>query len=207
MASSFRRRLPRRSRAPPMREETPDEPLWESERLFSDAVGRLIEFWGFKRNLGRIWGLLYLHGAPLTSVQLQSRLQMSSGAVSMTVQELARWGVIKKTWMPGERRDYYEAEIEFWKMISRVFRERERVEVALAIDAMEEALDYAERKEMGTKNGAERDKARHQIGRIRHLLDLARVGLRLIDMLVDKGRVDASPLFGLLLGSAKPKDV
>ena len=177
-----------------------DDSIWESERLLSDAVGRLIEFWGFKRNLGRIWGLLYLHGAPLTSVQLQSKLQMSSGAVSMTVQELVRWGVVKKTWLPGERRDYYEAEVQFWKMISRVFRERERVEVEDAIDAMEEALDFAQRKADGTKKTADRAKAEHQVARIRQLLDLARLGLKFIDMLVDKGRVDATPLFGLLLG-------
>lgn len=182
-----------------------EESIWESERLLSDAVGRLIEFWGFKRNLGRIWGLLYLHGAPLTSVQLQTKLQMSSGAVSMTVQELVRWGVVKKTWLPGERRDYYEAEIQFWKMISRVFRERERVEVEDAIDAMEEALDYAQRKAAGTKNEDERAKARHQVARINQLLDLARLGLQFIDMLVEKGRVDATPLFGLLLGSAEKK--
>lgn len=180
-----------------------DDAIWESERLLSDAVGRLIEFWGFKRNLGRIWGLLYLHGAPLTSIQLQSKLQISSGAVSMTVQELVRWGVVKKTWMPGERRDYYEAEVQFWKMISRVFRERERVEVEDAIDAMEEALDYAERKARGTKRPEDQVKAEHQVARIRQLLDLARLGLQFIDMLVDKGRVDATPLFGLLLGKEK----
>lgn len=186
-----------------MATENAEDSIWDSERLLSDAVGRLIEFWGFKRNLGRIWGLLYLHGAPLTSVQLQSKLQISSGAVSMTVQELIRWGVVKKTWLPGERRDYYEAEVRFWKMISGVFRERERVEIEDAIDAMEEALDYAKRKAKGTKRPDERLKAQHQVARIGQLLDLARLGLQFIDVLVDKGRVDATPLFGLLLGKEK----
>jgi len=31
---------------------------WETTVL--EAVGRMIEFWGFKRNHGRIWSLLFL---------------------------------------------------------------------------------------------------------------------------------------------------
>ncbi len=185
----------RRSRVP----SAPPE-LWTSEQLVSDAVGRLIEFWGFKRHMGRIWTLLYLSERPLSSLDLQGRLQMSAGTVSMTLTELTRWGVCHRVQLPGERREYFEAERNFWKMISRVYRERERVEVVEAIDAMEEAIAFAERKAKGTKDPADRRRAEVQLGRIRHLLDLARLGLRFIDALVDKGRVDASPLFGLLLG-------
>jgi hypothetical protein len=39
---------------------SPDSELWESERIVSDAVGRLMVVWGFKRNMGRVWTLLYL---------------------------------------------------------------------------------------------------------------------------------------------------
>ena len=50
---------------------------------------------------------------------------MSAGAVSTTLGELAKWGTIHKAWRPGERRDYFEAETSIWKMVTRVFRERE----------------------------------------------------------------------------------
>jgi len=69
--------------------------IWESERIVSDSVGRLMELWGFKRNLGRVWTVLYLAGGPLTAKQLRDRLQLSSGAVSMTLSELSRWGVAR----------------------------------------------------------------------------------------------------------------
>ena len=113
--------------------ESGEEELWQSEVLVSDSIGRLIEFWGFKRNMGRLWGILYLSDRPLSAPEIQSRLQLSSGAVSMTLNELTRWGVVKKVWLQGERRDHYAAEGNFWKMISRVFIERERVEVSVEV--------------------------------------------------------------------------
>ncbi|MEM6959732.1 MAG: ArsR family transcriptional regulator [Myxococcota bacterium] len=181
-------------------QDTPD--LWESERLASDAIGRLIEFWGFKRNMGRIWTLLHLRGTPLSSVDIQRLLQMSSGAVSMTTRELARWGVVEKVWLPGERREYFAAEGNLWKMIRRVFRERERAEVLDAIDALEEALEFTARKAAAPSGG--RTHAAEQGRRLKELLDFARLGLRLLDLLVDEGRVDISPLIGAVLSGGTP---
>ena len=74
--------------------EQPTEPaadsgeLWQSERIVSDAIGRLMVLWGFKRNMGRVWTVLYLADHPLSAGQLRERLQLSTGAVSMTLTEL-----------------------------------------------------------------------------------------------------------------------
>ena len=180
-----------------------EDRLWESELLVSDAIGRLMEFWGFKRNMGRVWTVLYLSDEPLASKDLQARLQLSSGAVSMTVNELARWGVVKKVWVQGERRDYFVAEGNLWKMISRVFNERERVEILDAIDAMEEAIDYARRKIEASEDPSVRRRAELQLDRIGQLLDLARLGQRLLEALLRRGRVDVSPLLEVLLGQSE----
>jgi len=175
------------------------EELWESEVLVSDSIGRLIEFWGFKRNMGRLWAILYLSDCPLSAPEMQERLQLSSGAVSMTLNELTRWGVVKKVWLQGERRDHYAAEGNFWKMISRVFNERERVEVLDAIDIMEDAIEFLKDK---AKTPTDRSRARFQEERIRELLDLARLGKQLLDALVKDAKVDGSPLMDVLLGGA-----
>lgn len=178
-----------------------DEPrkLWESERLVSDAIGRLIEFWGFKRHMGRVWTLLYLSDEPLSAKDLQDLLELSAGSVSMTVNELQRWGVVHKVHRPGDRRDYFVAEVNFWKMISRVFSERERVEILDAIDAMEEALRYA-REKAETADETQRRRALRQVDRIGQLLELAKLGRRLLEALLERGRVDATPLLRVLLG-------
>ena len=176
-----------------------EEELWESEVLVSDSIGRLIEFWGFKRNMGRLWAILYLSDRPLSAPEIQERLQLSSGAVSMTLNELTRWGVVKKVWLQGERRDHYAAEGNFWKMISRVFNERERVEVLDAIDIMEDAIRFLNDK---AKEPGERARAQFQEERIRELLDLARLGKQLLDALIKDAKVDGSPLMKVLLGGS-----
>lgn len=172
--------------------------LWPSELLLSDAIGRLIEFWGFKRNMGRIWTVLYLSDLPLTARDLRERLRLSSGAVSMTLTELQRWGVVKKVWIQGERRDHFVAEGNLWKMVSRVLAERERVEIIEAIDAMERALATLEQRTRSS-DPTERRRARACYDRIQQLLELARLGRRLLEALVETARVDASPLVQFLL--------
>ena len=176
------------------------EALWRSEVLVSDAIGRLIEFWGFKRNMGRLWTILYLSDRPLSAPELQGRLQLSSGAVSMTLADLIRWGVVRKVWIQGERRDHFEAEGNFWKMISRVFNERERVEILDAIDAMEEAIEYTRRKAEAADDPS---RAEFQEKRIGELLELARLGRQLLDSLVKDARVDGTALMKVLLGKGR----
>jgi DNA-binding transcriptional regulator GbsR (MarR family) len=115
----------------------------------------------------------------------------------MTLADLMRWGVVKKVWLQGERRDYYEAEGNFWKMISRVFNERERVEILDAIDAMQDALGYLKEKSAQPDNKV---RAEFQRERIRELLDLAQIGKHLLDALVKDAKVDGTPLMKVLLG-------
>jgi len=170
--------------------------LWQSERIVSDAVGRLMVLWGFKRNMGRVWTLLYLSDEPLAAHVLRERLQLSAGAISMTLSELARWGVVRKVFRQGDRHDYYEAESSLWKMISRVLRERERAEVVLAIEAFEDALAALARREEDTRS----PRTRVQLERIAQLLELAQLGRTMLDAVIDNARLDASWLPRFRLG-------
>lgn len=172
--------------------------LWESERIVSDAIGRLMVVWGFKRNMGRVWTLLYLADEPRSATVLREQLQLSAGAVSMTLAELARWGVVRKVWRQGDRHDYYEAESSLWKMISRVLRERERAEIVQAIEAFEDGLAALERHAESQRREPER--AKTQRARIQELLELARLGRTMLDALIDHTRVDVSWLTRFRLG-------
>jgi DNA-binding transcriptional regulator GbsR (MarR family) len=167
--------------------------LWRSEVLVTDLIGRLIEFWGFKRNMGRVWAILYLSPDPMSAADIRDTLQLSTGAVSMTVSELSRWGVVKRIWVPGERRDYFAAEVQLWKMISRVMAEREGGEISAAIDAFEEALASLDA-HLRDEGAEDRERALLQQTRIKALLDLARLGKQLLNMLLSTAKVDAEPL-------------
>jgi DNA-binding transcriptional regulator GbsR (MarR family) len=174
--------------------------LWPTEVAVSDVIGRLIEFWGFKRNMGRVWTVLYLSPDPLSAEDLCNALKLSTGAVSMTLSELSRWGVVRKVWIQGERKDFYTAEVQLWRMISRVFNERERSEVIAAIDSFEHALAQLEKTRKTAPDAATRARAELQIERITQLLELAKLGRRLLDALVATAKVDAEPLVRFLLG-------
>jgi len=179
--------------------------LWPSEAAVSDVVGRLIEFWGFKRNMGRIWSVLYLSPEPLSAEDLRVALKLSSGAVSMTLSELLRWGVVRKVWVQGERKDFFTAEVQLWRMISRVFNEREKSEIVLAIEAFEEALAEVS-KLRSSPDPKTRARAELQYERIKQLLELAKLGRRLIETLLSTAKLDAEPLVRFLLRQAPPSN-
>lgn len=156
----------------------------------ADAVGALIERWGFKRNMGRVWAVLYLEQAPLSAADLGERLSLSAGAMSMLLAELGQWGVIRKAWVPGERRDYFEAETSIWKMVSRVLRERELRWIQDALEQFAAADDA-----LTAARGAERGPRVAGIAsRIGGLTQLARVGAHLIESILSGESVDALPI-------------
>jgi HTH-type transcriptional regulator, glycine betaine synthesis regulator len=156
----------------------------------ADAIGALMEFWGFKRVMGRVWTLLYLRGEPLSAAELCEQLAISSGAASMTLAELEHWAVVRRSRKPGDRREYFEAETDVWKMISRVLRERELLQIERALSVFDRV------RERLAALGAAGERARlEQIsGRIARLADLARVGRGLLVALVQQGKVDLGPL-------------
>ncbi len=155
----------------------------------ADVVGRLMEFWGFKRNMGRLWCVLFLEKKPLSAADLGERLSLSTGAISMTLSELSKWGVVRKAFVPGERRDYYEPETDVWKMVSRVFRERELEHVRASMIEMERASEI-----LGDDSSdANLVHARRQI---ESLLTLAKLGETLIENVVAGDPVQAAMLAG-----------
>ncbi|GAB4523447.1 MAG: hypothetical protein Tsb0020_41800 [Haliangiales bacterium] len=166
----------------------------------ADAIGGLMAFWGFKHNMGRIWTLLYLDPKPLAAAEISSRLSLSSGAVSMLLAELTRWGAVKKAWMPGARRDHYEAESNIWKLVSRVFRERELRRIRETIEIFEDALSVlaepAAAAHSASAEGPNAEEAHRVliVSRLQGLLSLARIGKTLLEAMLSGESVDASPL-------------
>lgn len=159
----------------------------------ADTIGGLMEFWGFKRNMGRMWALLYLEREPMSAAQLSERLSLSSGAVSMTLSELQKWGVVKKALVLGERRDYYEPETSIWKMVSRVFRERELRQIQNALELFEQVIARLGAG-LDDARGEERDRMQFALDRIKGLTNLARIGAALLEGILSGKSIDASPI-------------
>jgi DNA-binding transcriptional regulator GbsR (MarR family) len=157
-----------------------------------DMIGNIIESWGFRKVLGKIWTLLYLNPEPLSASEIRDLLAMSTGNVSMALQELERWGIIKRTHGAISRRDYFESETHLWKMISRVFRERERVYIENAHETMQKIV-------WSLKHAKQTGRIDQQLNefrrlRIEQLMHASQIALRLLDALIATARIDASPL-------------
>jgi DNA-binding transcriptional regulator GbsR (MarR family) len=108
---------------------------------------------------------------------------MSAGAVSMALTEMQRWGVVHRVWRPGERREFFQAETDFWRMISKVFDERERLLAESVRGRLERAVALLER--------APRSEAtRVSIDRVERLLSFVIVAETALDGFIKSRRVD-----------------
>jgi HTH-type transcriptional regulator, glycine betaine synthesis regulator len=161
----------------------------EPELEVADTVGQLMEFWGFKRPMGRIWALLYLTPEPLGAAEIGEQLRMSAGAVSMALSELVKWGAVKKTWRPGERRDYFEAETGIGRLVQRVLRDRE----LLLVQKFAETLGTAEQRLAPAADAGDASVA-FKRERLRELQSLATLGETLLRALVSGKAIDPTPL-------------
>jgi DNA-binding transcriptional regulator GbsR (MarR family) len=175
------------------REEEVVSAAHPSALRIADVVGRLMEFWGFKRNMGRLWCVLYLEREPLSASDLADRLSLSAGAISMTLSELSKWGVVKKAWVPGERRDYYEPETDIWKMVSRVFRERELQQIRAAGDELVDASRVLAA-DRDAASGARAEELEYARRRIESLLTLTQIGAALLESLLEGADIDTEPI-------------
>ena len=159
--------------------------LHEAELLAADAIGDIIEHWGFRKVLGRVWTVLFIAAEPLPAAVIGERLQMSSGAVSMSLTELQRWGVVHRVWKPGERKEFFEAETDFWRMISKVFDERERLLADSVRSRLERAVSVLEK-------ATQTEATQRSIDRVQRLLAFVLVAETALDGFIKSRRVDFS---------------
>jgi DNA-binding transcriptional regulator GbsR (MarR family) len=167
--------------------------LQRAELAVADAVGELMELWGFRRQLGRIWAVLFLSERPLAAPALCERLHISTGLLSMSLSELRGWGVVRSVAVPGDRKEHFEAETNIWSLVRRVLAQRERH----AIDRALQTVDTALRQVKGALADVDprvKAAARFRLQRLEQLAQLCRVGRNLLNVLLDDARVDLGPL-------------
>jgi len=162
----------------------------------ADAVGSLMELWGFRRQLGRIWAVLFLSDRPLAAPDLCDRLRISTGLLSMSLAELRRWGVVRSVEVPGDRKEHFEAETNVWRLVARVLREREQRAVEEALVTFERALAEV-RAALADVDPGVKAAARFRAKRLELLADLSRAALNVLRVLVDSARADIGPLKAL----------
>ena len=79
------------------------------KQSFIQDYGQGYQSFGLPKLMGQVVGLLLYHGAPLSLDDITAELQVSKGPVSQIMRRLRDHNLVSKIWVPGSRRDYYEA--------------------------------------------------------------------------------------------------
>ncbi len=180
--------------AHPTDDEVTSSALEEAQDMSIEAMGRLAEFWGFTRTMGRVYGALFLGAAPMTQQDITERLGVSAANVSMSLNGLIRWGAVHKHYEKGARKLHYIAEPEIRKIIRNVLGAREQRELEDAVTRFRDANELLKR-----ARGKKRKLTEHEtfaMERIQHLETVVRISNKLLELLLGDGRVDVKAELG-----------
>lgn len=100
--------------------------LTEFEVQSIDLFVRIAHLVAIPKSVGEIYGLLFASPQPLSFDDIVNRLSMSKGSASQGLRMLRVIGAAKSTYVAGERRDYYLAEIELRKLVVGFLNEQIR---------------------------------------------------------------------------------
>lgn len=123
--------------------------LTEARQQFISSWGAFGTHWGINRTMAQIHALLLITPDPLTQDDIMEQLNISRGNTNMNIRELINWGLVERQLLSGERKEYFSAEKDIWKVVKQIVKERKKRE----LEPMMKLLDQLEEVE-----GDKRDK-------------------------------------------------
>lgn len=109
-------------------------------QAFVSQWGALGSAWGVNRTMAQIHALLMIAAKPMHTEMIMSELQSSRGNTNVNLRELINWGLITKVTYPSDRREYFLAEKDVWKIFCIVARERKRREIEPVLNLLDDSI-------------------------------------------------------------------
>lgn len=106
--------------------------------------GSMGSSWGINRTMAQIHALLMITPRPLSTDEVMEELKISRGNAHMNLRDLVGWGLVRSVIRKGERKEFFEAERDVWKMFCTIVRERKRREIEPAIAVLKGCVDRVE---------------------------------------------------------------
>ena len=103
--------------------------LAEAKQQFIASWGAFGTHWGINRTMAQIHALLLVSAEPLSQDDLMEQLNVSRGNANMNIRELIDWGLVDRIIIPGERKEYFSAEKDIWKVATQIVKERKKREL------------------------------------------------------------------------------
>jgi len=114
--------------------------LTEAKQQFISSWGAFGTHWGINRTMAQIHALLLISPDPLTQDDIMEELNISRGNTNMNIRELINWGLVERVILSGERKEYFTAEKDIWKVVKQIVKERKKRE----LEPMMQLLDKLE---------------------------------------------------------------
>jgi len=109
-------------------------------RSFVGHFGEMGSRWGINRTVGQIYALIYVSPQALNADDIAEQLEFSRSNVSMGLKELQAWRLVSLRHLPGDRREYFEAPGDAWKVFRTLAEERRRREIEPTLSMLRNAL-------------------------------------------------------------------
>ncbi|MBI1302498.1 MAG: MarR family transcriptional regulator [Phycisphaera sp.] len=167
---------------------------------FISFWGEMGTRWGVQRSMAEVHALLFIAGEPLSAEDVMDRLRLSRGSVSTVLRQLVEWGLIQRVRAKerSDRREYFQAEQDVWKLFYTILRARKRRE----FDPLVEELGGCR---VSARGGRRTERERAHDRRIDELLELCVFfdGLANTISRSGKGIERATRLLARVLGGGK----
>jgi DNA-binding transcriptional regulator GbsR (MarR family) len=121
--------------------------LEEAKERFIQSWGALGSNWGINRTMAQIHALLLIAAEPLCAEEVMEELNISRGNANMNLRALIDWGLVRKEHKSGERREYFVAEKDIWRVAMQVIIERRKREMAPVLQMLHEVKDVTDSQE------------------------------------------------------------
>ena len=94
--------------------------------------------------MAQVHALLMVSVEPLSTDQVMEELVISRGNAHTNLKELVVWGLLRVVTKKGERKEFFEAEKDVWKIFTIVLRERKRREIDPALEILKDCTENTE---------------------------------------------------------------
>lgn len=167
----------------------------EAKEAFISHWGSMGSSWGINRTMAQIHALLMISLEPLSTDEVMAELSISRGNANTNLRELVNWGLVYLVTVRGERKDYFEAEKDAWRMFCVISRERKRREIEPAIGVLGTCLECARE-----DHTAQAQEFVRVLGDLAQFLNSAS---QLMEALARQERSHILPLAAKMLGGSK----
>ena len=103
--------------------------LIEAKQQFISSWGAFGTHWGINRTMAQIHALLLVSADPLSQDNIMEELNISRGNTNMNIRELINWGLVERVILTGERKEFFTAEKNIWKVVKQIVKERKKREL------------------------------------------------------------------------------